>query len=115
MSSETRTFRLDNEIIKYLEQEAKKQGATLNGLVCRILRNYVRIESKIKQIGIISLFKDDFINILNLSYFCHSALLQGIYFNTVFLIYFFNKSITVISGGANILTGGPHVPVPLLI
>ncbi|MCQ5337668.1 MAG: hypothetical protein NO475_05715 [Candidatus Methanomethylicia archaeon] len=66
MSSETRTFRLDNEIIKYLEQEAKKQGATLNGLVCRILRNYVRIESKIKQIGIISLFRDDFINILNL-------------------------------------------------
>ena len=66
MSSETRTFRLDGETIKYLEQEAKRQGATLNGLVCRILRNYVRVDSKIKQIGIISLFKDDFINILNL-------------------------------------------------
>jgi hypothetical protein len=63
--SETRTFRLDADIMKGLEQEAKKQGATVNGLVCRILRNYIRIDSKVNQIGAITFFRNDFIELLN--------------------------------------------------
>ncbi|MGC8936639.1 MAG: hypothetical protein ACP5KV_04660 [Candidatus Methanomethylicaceae archaeon] len=65
-NSETRTFRLDFDVLKELEQEARKQGATVNGLVCRILRNYVRVESRANQIGIISFFRNDFIELLSM-------------------------------------------------
>ncbi|MEM1856099.1 MAG: hypothetical protein QXG70_03930 [Candidatus Methanomethylicaceae archaeon] len=59
-----KTFRLDYSIISGLEQEAKKQGATLSGLVCRILRKYVTIEARINEFGIISFLKEDFIKII---------------------------------------------------
>lgn len=59
-----KTFRLDHSIVSELEQEAKKQGATLNGLVCRVLRRYVTIEAKISEFGMISFPKEDFIKII---------------------------------------------------
>lgn len=46
--SAPRTFRLDADVMRGLEEEAKKQGATVNGLTCRILRKYVRIGAKVE-------------------------------------------------------------------
>lgn len=64
--TEPRTFRLDVDIIKGLEQEARKQGATVNGLVCRVLRNYVRIYSKVEQMGTVSFMRDDLVELLKM-------------------------------------------------
>ncbi|MEN3051709.1 MAG: hypothetical protein ABC596_07875 [Candidatus Methanosuratincola petrocarbonis] len=50
--SAPRTFRLDADVMRGLEEEAKKQGATVNGLTCRILRKYVRIGAKVEQMGV---------------------------------------------------------------
>ncbi|MDI9643719.1 MAG: hypothetical protein QFX35_00685 [Candidatus Verstraetearchaeota archaeon] len=69
MSEETtsapRTFRLDADVMRGLEEEAKKQGATVNGLTCRILRRYVRVGAKVEQMGIVSLPKSDLVELIN--------------------------------------------------
>ena len=55
MSEEStiRTFRLDAEVIRGLEEEASRQGATVNGIACRILRRYVKIRAKLDPFGIL--------------------------------------------------------------
>lgn len=63
--SAPRTFRLDTDVMRGLEEEAKKQGATVNGLTCRILRKYVRIGAKVEQMGVVALPRSDFIEIIN--------------------------------------------------
>ncbi|MEJ5293593.1 MAG: hypothetical protein WHS82_08370 [Candidatus Methanosuratincola sp.] len=60
-----RTFRIDADVIRGLEEEAKKQGATVNGLTCRILRKYVRIGVKVEQMGLVTLPRNDLIEIIN--------------------------------------------------
>jgi hypothetical protein len=63
--STLRTFRLDADVIKGLEEEAKRQGATVNGLACRVLKNYVKIKAKLEPFGIACLAKGDIIEIIN--------------------------------------------------
>lgn len=63
--SAPRTFRLDADVMRGLEEEAKKQGATVNGLTCRILRKYVRIGAKVEQMGVVTLPRNDLIEIIN--------------------------------------------------
>ena len=60
-----RTFRLDADVIKGLEEEAKRQGATVNGLACRVLKNYVKIRAKLEPFGIVCMAKSDIIEIIN--------------------------------------------------
>ncbi|MDD1776335.1 MAG: hypothetical protein LUP94_03170 [Candidatus Methanomethylicus sp.] len=64
-SSSPRTFRIDADVMRGLEEEAKKQGATVNGLTCRILRKYIKIGTKLEQFGIIGLPKNDLIELIN--------------------------------------------------
>ncbi len=60
-----RTFRIDADVMRGLEEEAKKQGATVNGLTCRILRKYVNVGTKLEQFQILSLPKNDLLDLLN--------------------------------------------------
>jgi len=60
-----RTFRLDVDVIKGLEEEAKRQGATVNGLAYRVLKNYVKIRAKLEPFGIVCMAKSDIIEIIN--------------------------------------------------
>jgi hypothetical protein len=60
-----RTFRIDADVMRGLEDEAKKQGATVNGLTCRILRKYVHVGTKLEQFQILSLPKNDLLGLLN--------------------------------------------------
>ncbi|MBM5804560.1 MAG: hypothetical protein FJZ49_00575 [Candidatus Verstraetearchaeota archaeon] len=63
--STLRTFRLDADVIKGLEEEAKRQGATVNGLACRVLKNYVKIRAKLEPFGIVCLAKSDIVELIN--------------------------------------------------
>jgi len=60
-----RTFRLDADIIKGLEEEARRQGATVNGLTCRILRKYVKVSAKLEHFGVITLTKSNMVDLIN--------------------------------------------------
>jgi hypothetical protein len=64
-ASQPRTFRIDADVMRGLEDEAKKQGATVNGLTCRILRKYVNVGTKLEQFQILSLPKKDLLDLLN--------------------------------------------------
>jgi len=64
-SSLPRTFRINADVMKGLEVEAKKQGATINGLTCRILRKYVNVGTKLEQFQILSFPKKDLLDLLN--------------------------------------------------
>lgn len=64
-ASSPRTFRIDADVMRGLEEEARKQGATVNGLTCRILRKYVHIGTKLEQFQILSLPKSDLLDLLN--------------------------------------------------
>ncbi|MBC7120662.1 MAG: hypothetical protein H5T33_03665 [Candidatus Methanosuratus sp.] len=63
--SAPRTFRLDADVMRGLEEEARKQGATVNGLACRILRKYVRIGAKVEQMGVVTMPRSDLAAIIN--------------------------------------------------
>ena len=60
-----RTFRIDADVMRGLEEEAKKQGATVNSLTCRILRKYVNVGTKLEQFQILSLPNKDLLDLLN--------------------------------------------------
>ncbi len=64
-TSTPRTFRIGSDVIKGLETEARKQGATVNGLACRILRKYITIGSKLENFGVITLTRNDMIDIVD--------------------------------------------------
>lgn len=64
-ASQPRTFRIDADVMRSLEQEAKKQGATVNGLTCRILRKYVSVGTKLEQFQILSFPKKDILDLLD--------------------------------------------------
>ncbi|MGQ9760023.1 MAG: hypothetical protein ACUVQ5_05605 [Candidatus Methanomethylicaceae archaeon] len=64
-NSAIKSFRIDQEILKGLENEARRQGATVNGLACRILRKYVKIGSKLELFGQLIFTKNDFLEIIN--------------------------------------------------
>jgi hypothetical protein len=63
--SALRTFRLDAEVVKGLEEEANNQGATVNGIACKVLRRYVNVMRKMEPWGIVSLPKGDMLEIVN--------------------------------------------------
>lgn len=52
-----RTFRLDAEVIRGLEEEAERQGATVNGIACKILRKYVKIRARLEPFGVLYMTK----------------------------------------------------------
>jgi hypothetical protein len=60
-----RTFRLESDVIKGLDEEANKQGATVNGIACKILRKHVRIGTKLEHFGLITLTKEDMLDIVS--------------------------------------------------
>jgi len=64
-TSSPRTFRIDADVMRGLEEEARRQGATVNGLTCRILRKYVKIGTKLEQFSILSFPKNDLLLIMN--------------------------------------------------
>jgi len=64
-ASSPRTFRIDADVMRGLEEEAKRQGATVNGLTCRILRKYIKIGTKLEQFCIISLPKNDLVELIS--------------------------------------------------
>lgn len=63
--STLRTFRLDADVIKGLEEEASKQGASVNGIACRILKKYVRIRTRLEPFGVMCLTKGDMVEIIS--------------------------------------------------
>lgn len=63
--STLRTFRLESDVIRGLEGEASKQGATVNGIACKVLRRYVRIGVRLEQFGLMALTKEDIMAIVN--------------------------------------------------
>ena len=63
--SSPRTFRIDADVMRGLEEEAKKQGATVNGLTCRILRKYVKIGTKLEQFNILCMPKKDLVGLID--------------------------------------------------
>ncbi len=63
--STPRTFRIGSDVIKGLEAEARKQGATVNGLTCRILRKYITVGSKMENFGIITMTRNDLTDIVD--------------------------------------------------
>lgn len=63
--SSPRTFRIDADVMRALEEEARKQGATVNGLTCRILRKYVKIGARLEPFGMLYMSKDQVAALLN--------------------------------------------------
>ena len=63
--SQLRTFRLDADIVKGLDYEATKQGATVNGIACRVLKRYIRITTKLDHFGMVALTKDDLLAMIS--------------------------------------------------
>ncbi len=63
--SAPRTFRIDADVMRTLEEEAKKQGATVNGLTCRILRKYVKIGVRLEPFGMLYMPRTHIISLVN--------------------------------------------------
>jgi hypothetical protein len=60
-----RTFRLDNHIIERLEEEANKQGTTVNGLVNNLLTDYVNVTTRLNHFGLMVITRTELVEILN--------------------------------------------------
>ena len=52
------SFRIEEDVIKALEREAQKRGASLSSLVNRTLKNYVTSEMYFEELGFILVSKD---------------------------------------------------------
>jgi len=63
--SSPRTFRIDADVMRTLEEEARKQGATVNGLTCRILRKYVKIGVRLEPFGMLYMPRTHMISLIN--------------------------------------------------
>jgi hypothetical protein len=64
-SSTLRTFRLETYIIGRLEEEANKQGSTINGLVSNLLEEYVNVTARLQYFGLMRITPNELIGIIN--------------------------------------------------
>jgi hypothetical protein len=64
-TSTLRTFRLETYVIGRLEEEANKQGSTINGLVSNLLDEYVNVTARLQYFGLMRITPNELIGIIN--------------------------------------------------